>query len=197
MLQIGLTGNIGSGKTTVCRVFEILGVPVYYADLRARAIMEESVVVEQVAVAFGKEVLDENRRLQRKALAAMVFSNREKLERLNAIVHPLVREDYRQWVAAQHKRAYVMQEAAILFETGMAASFDKVIVVAAPLELRIVRVQQRDGVSREEVLRRAASQFDEQVLIGKADFVIHNDDHQLVIPRVLAIDQSLRSLQQF
>ncbi len=197
MLQVGITGNIGSGKTTVCRVFEILGVPVYYADLRARAIMEKHEVLEQVVGAFGREVLDENGQLQRKLLAAIVFNNKEKLERLNAIVHPLVREDYRQWVAAQHHQAYVMQEAAILFETGMAASFDKVIVVAAPLELRIARVQQRDGVSRSEVLRRAANQLEEKELIERADFVVHNDDSQLVIPQVLAIDRELRRLKQF
>ncbi|MBW6498065.1 MAG: dephospho-CoA kinase [Bacteroidales bacterium] len=197
MLQVGLTGNIGSGKTTVCRVFEILGVPVYYADLRARAIMEKDEVVEQVAGAFGREVLDENGQLKRKVLAALVFNNKEKLERLNAIVHPLVREDYSNWASTKLNHAYVMQEAAILFETGMAASFDKVIVVAAPLQLRIARVQQRDGVGREEVLRRAANQFDEKILLEKADFVIHNDDSQLVIPQVLAIDRELRRLQQF
>ncbi len=197
MLQIGLTGNIGSGKTTVCRVFEILGVPVYYADLRARAIMEDSAVVKQVAGAFGQDLIDESGHLKRKDLAAIVFNNREKLEKLNAMVHPLVRDDYRQWVAAQYNQAYVMQEAAILFETGMAASFDRVIVVAAPLELRIARVQQRDGVSRQEVLRRAANQLEEQELIERADFVIHNDDSRLVIPQVLAIDQQLRRLQQF
>ncbi len=197
MLQIGLTGNIGSGKTTVCRVFEILGVPVYYADLRARAIMEDSAVVKQVAGAFGQDLIDESGQLKRKDLAAIVFNNREKLEKLNAMVHPLVRDDYRQWVAAQYNQAYVMQEAAILFETGMAASFDRVIVVAAPLELRIARVQQRDGVSRQEVLRRAANQLVEQELIERADFVIHNDDSRLVIPQVLAIDQQLRRLQQF
>ncbi len=197
MLQIGLTGNIGSGKTTVCRVFEILGVPVYYADLRARAIMEDSAVVKQVAGAFGQDLIDESGHLKRKDLAAIVFNNREKLEKLNAMVHPLVRDDYRQWVAAQYNQAYVMQEAAILFETGMAASFDRVIVVAAPLELRIARVQQRDGVSRQEVLRRAANQLEEQELIERADFVIHNDDSRLVIPQVLAIDRQLRRLQQF
>lgn len=197
MLQIGLTGNIGSGKTTVCRFFEILGVPVYYADLRARAIMDKAEVLEQVAGAFGAEVLDEKGRLQRKALAEIVFNDREKLQKLNAIVHPLVRDNYRLWAAEQHNKSYVVQEAAILFETGMAASFDKVIVVAAPLELRIARVQQRDGVSPEEVLRRAANQLDEQDLIEKADFVIYNDDSRLVIPQVLAIDRELRQLQQF
>jgi dephospho-CoA kinase len=197
MLQIGLTGNIGSGKTTVCKVFETIGIPVYYSDERARLIMDRQEVIDSVAAVFNEKVLDRNGKLDRKALAVIVFNDKEKLERLNRIVHPLVRDDYRQWVAGHADKHYVIQEAAILFEAGMAARFDKVIVVAAPLDLRLVRVQQRDGVSREEVLRRAANQHPQEALIEKADFVIHNDDRQLVIPRVLAIDHSLRSLQQF
>jgi dephospho-CoA kinase len=197
MLQIGLTGNIGSGKTTVCKVFETIGIPVYYSDERARLIMDRQEVIDSVAAVFNEKVMDRNGKLDRKALAAIVFNDREKLEKLNRIVHPLVRDDYRQWLAGHTDKPYVIQEAAILFETGMAARFDKVIVVAAPLDLRLVRVQQRDGVSREEVLRRAANQLPQEALIEKADFVIHNDDRQLVIPRVLAIDHSLRSLQQF
>jgi dephospho-CoA kinase len=197
MLQIGLTGNIGSGKTTVCKVFETIGIPVYYSDERARLIMDRQEVIDSVAGEFNEKVLDDSGKLDRKSLAAIVFNDKEKLERLNRMVHPLVRDDYRQWVASHADKPYVIQEAAILFETGMAANFDKVIVVAAPLDLRMVRVQQRDGVSREEVLRRAANQLPQEALIEKADFVIHNDDRQLVIPRVLAIDHSLRSLQQF
>lgn len=197
MLQIGLTGNIGSGKTTVCKIFETFGIPVYYADERARLIMDRQEVIASVVAAFDENILDGSGKLDRKSLAAIVFNSKEKLEKLNAIVHPLVRDDYRQWVASHADKPYVIQEAAILFETGMAAVFDKVIVVAAPLDLRLVRVQKRDGVSREEVLRRAANQLPQETLLEKADYVVHNDDRQLVIPRVLAIDHSLRSLQQF
>ncbi|MEE4177035.1 MAG: dephospho-CoA kinase [Bacteroides sp.] len=197
MLQVGLTGNIGSGKTTVCKVFENLGVPVFYADLRARVIMEREVVVNRVVKEFGADILDEEGKLNRKALAGIVFNDREKLDRLNGIVHPLVRTDYLEWVSENKDQPYVIEEAAILFESGMAAHFDQVIVVAAPLEVRIERVMQRDGISREEVLRRAANQFAEEELVARADYVIHNDNRQLVVPRVLTIDQSLRRMQQF
>jgi len=196
MLQIGLTGNIGSGKTTVCKIFEILDVPVFYADLRARALLDRKDVKEQVIDVFGSQVVDKSGGLDRKALAAVVFNNKAMLDKLNAIIHPLVREDYNQWVSAHANQLYVIQEAAILFETGLASRFDKVIVVAAPLDVRIERVMKRDGVSREEVLHRAANQFDQEVLVSKADYLIYNDDRQLVIPRVLAIDHELRSLQQ-
>lgn len=195
MLQIGLTGNIGSGKTTVCKVFENLGVPVFYADLRARMIMEGEAVVNRVVNEFGKDVLDEAGKLNRKALAAIVFNDKERLATLNGIVHPLVREHYLEWVSENKDQAYVIEEAAILFESGMADHFDQVIVVAAPLEVRIDRVMRRDGISREEVLRRAANQFSEEELLERADYVIHNDGHQLVVPRVLTIDQSLSRMQ--
>lgn len=197
MLQVGLTGNIGSGKTTVCKVFENLGVPVFYADLEARKIMERKAVIERVVETFGQAVRDGEGKLDRKALAGMVFSDREKLALLNAIVHPLVRKKYLEWVDENRNPFYVIEEAAILFESGMTDHFDKIIVVAAPLALRIARVMQRDGLSREEVLHRAANQFEEDMLVTRADYVIHNDDRQLVVPRVLTIDQSLRQMQQF
>lgn len=197
MLQVGLTGNIGSGKTTVCKVFENLGVQVFYADLRARMIMEREAVINKVVNEFGKDVLDEGGKLNRKALAAIVFNNKEKLDKLNGIVHPLVREQYLEWVSENKDQPYVIEEAAILFESGMADQFDQVIVVAAPLEVRVERVMRRDGISREEVLRRAANQFAEEDLVARANYVIHNDGLQLVVPRVLTIDQSLRRMQQF
>lgn len=195
MLQIGLTGNIGSGKTTICKIFEILGVPVFYADLQARTLLQQEDVKTMIAEAFGSKVVEKSGVLDRKALAAIVFNHKGMLQKLNEIIHPLVREKYKKWVAAQLGQPYVIQEAAILFETGLASQFNKVIVVAAPLNIRIDRVMKRDGVTRSEVLRRAANQFDQEYLLCQAHFVIHNDNSQLVIPRVLDIDNSLRSLK--
>ncbi len=196
MLQIGLTGNIGSGKTTVCKIFEILGVPVFYADLRARAIMGNQAVKEQIISIFGLKVAEKRGEINRKALAEVVFNDKTMLEKLNGIIHPLVREDYNQWILVQANPKYVIQEAAILFEAGLASRFHKVIVVAAPPDVRIDRVMKRDGVSRPEVLKRASNQFEQEVLISLADFVVHNNSKQLVIPQVLAIDSKLRNLQQ-
>jgi len=146
--------------------------------------------------AFGSKVFDKSGVLDRKALAAIVFSDKDMLQKLNEILHPLVREGYKQWVSDQVEQPYVIQEAAILFETGLASQFDKIIVVAAPLNMRIDRVVKRDRVSRHEVLQRAANQFDQEYLVSQAHFVIHNDNRQLVIPQVLNIDNSLRNLKQ-
>jgi len=194
MLQIGLTGNIGSGKSTIARVFECIGVPVYRADVVARNIMDEKEVVEEVARTFGEKYIDQQHRIDRKALAAEVFSDKEKLALLNEIVHPKVLRDYDRWVAEQGTVAYVLMESAILFETGLYSTFRKIIVVEAPLELRLQRVMLRDGASRSEVSQRAANQLEQETIVAKADFVIENNDLRPVIPQVLAIDKALRTL---
>lgn len=196
MLQIGLTGNIGSGKTTVCKIFEILGVPVFYADQRARLIMEGVEVKKQIVELLGNGIVDDHGALDRKTIASVVFNDETLLRKLNEIIHPAVREEYNGWVSANQTQPYLIQEAAILFESGLASRFDKIIVVAAPLEVRIDRVMKRDSVSREQVLSRAANQFDQEILVSRADFVIHNDDRQLVIHQVIAIDNALRNQQQ-
>lgn len=195
MIQVGLTGNIGSGKTTVSKIFEILGVPVFYSDLRARAIMSRHEVKEQIAGIFGLAVIEKNGELNRKALAEIVFNNQVMLGKLNGIIHPLVREEYSQWLLEHTALHYVIQETAILFETGAASRFHKVIVVAAPFEVRIERVIKRDGVSRPEALARASNQFEQDVLISLADYVVQNNNMQMVIPQVLDIDLKLRSLK--
>ncbi|HSV77365.1 MAG TPA: dephospho-CoA kinase [Bacteroidales bacterium] len=194
MLQIGLTGNIGSGKSTVALVFECLGIPVYRADVFARHIMHEKEVVEEVGRIFGEKYIDKNFQIDRKALAAEVFSHKEKLELLNKIIHPRVIQDYSRWVAQQTKPAYVMMESAILYEANLSGNFHKIILVTAPLELRLNRVIQRDHTSRADVMRRAANQLDQDYLLTRADFVIENNDLRPVIPQVLTIDAALRTL---
>lgn len=170
---IGLTGGIGSGKTTVAKEFEAFGVPIYIADLEARKIMELPETIEAVGNEFGSMVLDEGK-LNREQLAHIVFNDAEKLKRLNAIVHPLVGNHFKEWVAEHKDAVFVIKEAAILFESGSDKDCDKVIAVVAPLETRIQRVLERDGTGRDAVLKRIENQWTDEMRIAKSDYVIEN-----------------------
>lgn len=190
MLHIGLTGGIGSGKSTVARVFAVLGVPVFDADGAGKRLLNDP-GPERAAVidAFGAE-LYVGGTLDRAALAAIVFSNEKALARLNAIVHPGVRRVFRAW-AAEQAAPYVIMEAAILAETGGHHAFDRVVLVEAPEALRLQRVMQRDGVGEAAVRARMARQATDAQRAAIAHFTIHNDGRDLVIPQVLRIHQQL------
>ncbi len=194
MLKVGLTGNIGSGKTTVCKVFELLDVPVYHADERGKFFLEKTEVIREVAAAFGQEVLTPSRQIDRKKLASIVFESPEALKKLNAIIHPRVREDFEKCHAMQSGCNYTLQEAAILFESGHYRFFDAIIVVAAPRKERIQRVCNRDGVSENEVIKRMDNQLAQEEKVQRADFVIYNHDPHMVLPRVLEIHDQLKNL---
>ena len=190
MLKIGITGGIGSGKSTVARVFEHLGIPVYNADTAAKRLMEEDPDLRAAILqTFGAETFLHGR-LNRPYLASLVFNNREKLNALNALVHPATIRDGINWMERQ-TAPYALKEAALIFESGSQNELDYVIGVSAPQALRIHRVMKRDGVSREEVLRRMANQIDESLKMKLCDFVIVNDDRRLVIPQVLSLHQQL------
>ena len=192
--RVGLTGNMGSGKSYVCRVFESIGIPVYYADTEAARIMTCPETIAEVSHVFGRGILSENGLIDRKKLASVVFNDAKKLNRLNALIHPRVREDSERWHIAQRKAGspYTIQEAAVLFESGHFEHFDCIIVVVADQETRIKRVIQRDGISREQVMQRMQHQLSQDEKISRADFVIHNQGNELLIPRVLDIDAQLR-----
>lgn len=184
MKVIGLTGGIGSGKSTVARVMETLGVPVFDADREALALYDEDEsLLNEVKERFGASVIQPDGRLNRQALASIVFKDAESLKQLNGLVHPRVAKKFEAWRNRQVTRA-VIREAAILFESGSAADCDAVIVVAAPEDLRIARVQKRNGWSEEEVRARMNRQWSEEELMKRADVVIMNDDHQLVLPQL-------------
>ncbi|MEW6469420.1 MAG: dephospho-CoA kinase [Bacteroidota bacterium] len=188
MLRIGLTGGIGSGKTTVGKIFSALGVPVYLADEAGKALLHTPAIRDQVAALLGKEVLDESGNIDRRRVAARVFADPKKLEQLNALIHPAVRRDFEDWAARQQSR-YVIREAAILFESGSDADLDGVIAVSSPEHLRIKRVMQRDGVTEEEVRARMRHQWSDEEKIGRSQYVIVNDERELVIPQVLKLHQ--------
>lgn len=193
MIKVGLTGNIGSGKSTVARLFEILEVPVFYADQQARVISERKEVIEEIRSAFGSVVVDQHGRLNRKELASIVFNSAEKLSSLNEIIHPRVISDFTEWCKLYNSFPYILHESAILFESGLTYLCDKVIVVSAPKELRLKRVMLRDRLSNNEVLVRMSLQWTESELLKLSDFEVVNDDCLSLIEQVKIIDASLNS----
>lgn len=195
MLKIGLTGGIGSGKTTVAKVFEVLGIPVYYADDAAKRLMNEDEVLQQKIIsAFGEAAYTDGI-LNRQHLSSLVFNTKEKLELLNSLVHPATIADAAVWFSKQ-KSPYVIKEAALLFESGTAAGLDFVIGVSAPEPIRMKRVMDRDGVSSDEVKKRMQNQMEEPIKIRLCDFVIHNNEEEMVTPQVLKLHEQLLNRAQ-
>ena len=186
MLKIGLTGGMGSGKTTVSKIFSVLGIPVFYADDAAKTTMNENAGLKQSIInLFGEEAYINNT-LNRKYIAGIVFNNRFKLEQLNALVHPITIAAADKWMKAQ-TTSYVIKEAALMFEAGAAAHLDYIIGVYAPQHLRLQRVMQRDTASRDAVLERMNNQIHETIKMKLCDFVIVNDEQNAVLPQVLAL----------
>lgn len=184
MLKVGITGGIGSGKSMVSHIFNLLGVPVFDADKAAKQVMlDNKLVREQLINSFGENVYLNNE-LNRSYLSKMVFSDEHLLKKLNAIVHPATIEEGEKWVSKQ-TAPYVIKEAALLFEAGSAEGLDYIIGVFAPQHIRINRVMKRDNVSRQDVLNRMSKQIDEAIKMKLCDFVIVNDEQQMVIPQVL------------
>ena len=194
MLKIGLTGSIGSGKSTIARFFEVLGVPVYIADIEAKKILNEPDVILEVVALAGESVLSADGQVDRKVLAGKVFTDPKMLQKLNGIIHPRVRAHFKVWLEAHSDHDYIIQEAAILFESGAYKNFDKIVVVAAPLEERIARVMLRDGLKREDVMVRVENQLPQDEKIKMADFVIHNSDRDQAMHQALEIHQQLNIL---
>jgi dephospho-CoA kinase len=174
---IGVTGGIGSGKTTLVRYFESLGIPVFIADDEAKKVMQLPEVISQIKSLFGATIF-ENEQLNRQKLAAIVFSNSEKLSQLNGIIHPAVQTQFKLWLDQNNLAPFAIYEAAILFESGSNTICDYTITITAPLEERIVRVMDRDSVSREQVIQRINAQWTDAQRIAKSDFVIENTNTQ-------------------
>ncbi|MGE5107938.1 MAG: dephospho-CoA kinase [Sphingobacteriales bacterium] len=188
MLHIGLTGGIGSGKSTVAKVFETLGIPVYYADDAAKRLMnEDEDLKKQIIHHFGEESYV-NGELNRNYIASIVFENKEKIELLNSLVHPVTIADSINW-ANKQQSPYTIKEAALLFESASVQGLDYVIGVSTPQVLRINRVMKRDNVSREEIIKRMENQIDEEMKMKLCDFVIYNDEQQLMIPQVILLHE--------
>lgn len=190
MIRVGITGGIGSGKSTVARIFSVLGIPVYRADDAAKRLMEtDPTLRQQLTELLGPE-LYANGSLNRKWMADHIFNQPALLQQVNALVHPRTLADGRQWMQQQHS-PYALKEAALIFESGAQKDLDLVIGVYAPTALRIQRVMQRDQVSREDVLARMKKQIDETIKMRLCDIVIHNDEQASVVEQVLRIHTDL------
>jgi dephospho-CoA kinase len=189
-LRVGLTGGIGSGKSVVAKVFETLGVPVYYADEAAKRVMSENAGLRKDLVMYFGEEAYVNNDLNRKFISAQVFNNPEKLKVLNSLVHPVTLADADEWISLQ-TAPYVIKEAALIFESDAWKHLDKFIGVSAPFELRMQRAMQRDRVSAQQVQDRMDRQMNEDEKMKRCDYVIVNDETQLVIPQVLALHKIL------
>lgn len=190
---IGLTGGIGSGKSTIAGYFKALGVPVYIADEEARKLMNNPEIIQKVQSVFDENVI-ENKMLNRKKIAELVFSSPEKLKELNGIIHPEVKKHFASWVKAHEKHPFVIKEAAILFESGSYKDCDKIIVVTASEDIRIQRVMARDAVTKAQVLDRMHHQWSEEKKIKMSDFVIQNSDLEQSKQKVSEILKELNNL---
>jgi dephospho-CoA kinase len=190
MLKIGLTGGIGSGKTTVAHIFEVLGIPVYYADDAAKRLMnEDENLRQQIITHFGEESYVDGK-LNRSYLSAVVFSDAEKTKLINSIIHPATIADAELWMSKQ-TAPYAIKEAALIFEANAEKKLDLVIGVQSPLPIRMQRVMQRDNITEEAVLARMQKQMNEEEKMSRCDFVIVNDEKELLIPQVVALHEKL------
>ena len=186
MLKIGVTGGIGSGKSTVSSIFKVLGIPVFDADSYAKNIMQTDAALKNAVIELFGEASYQNGQLNRKWIADIVFKDPTQLEKLNAIIHPATIKAGEEW-ASRQKSPYTIKEAALFFESGSAEGMDYIIGVYAPQHMRINRVMQRDGISREEVLNRMKRQIQEEVKMRLCDYVIINDDQHLLIQQILQL----------
>ncbi len=192
-LRIGITGGIGSGKSTACYLFELLGIPVYYADVRAKWLMANDPAVRtQLVEAFGAHTFDGAGQLNRAYLSEVVFNDSAQLALLNGIVHPAVRRDGLAWEATHADVPYTLREAALLYESGSYTTLDRVIVVTAPEALRVARVVARDGLTAAQVQARMDKQWPEADKVRRAHHVIVNDGRHSLIRQVLRIHTILR-----
>jgi len=193
MIKAGLTGGIGAGKSTVAGLFRHLDVPVFESDTVARQIMSKDPEVRHYLTKwFGDPVWDEQQNaLNRDQLAAIIFTQPEALQRVNNLVHPLVREAFNEWAIRQQNKPYVLHEAAILFETGFYRQFDYMLLVTASTETRIKRLLQRGGLDEAEIRLRMQQQWSDEQKRPLADYIIHNDGEEFLIPQVIRIHQQL------
>ncbi|PKV67111.1 dephospho-CoA kinase [Pontibacter ramchanderi] len=191
MLRIGITGGIGVGKTIVCRVFEVLGIPVYDADTRAKWVMQyDEALKQELQDAFGQGTYTSEGYLNRSYLASVVFSNQERLDQLNALVHPHVGLDFEHWAEANATAPYLIKEAALMFESESWRQMDEIIVVTAPLKVRLKRLLQRDPHRTEADIKAIISkQLSEEEKIARAQHIVYNDGQQLIIPQVVALHE--------
>jgi dephospho-CoA kinase len=193
VIKLGVTGGIGSGKTSVCRVFRVLGIPVFAADVVAREIMDNDESVKKMINSIAGKDLYEQGNLDRPVLASLIFNNKILLEKVNSLVHPIVFDRFIKWKSDQ-LAPYVIMEAAILFESGAVNLVDRIATVIAPADERIERIIRRNNLTREQIIDRMKSQIDDEARIKRSDYIIQNSDKDMIIPEILKIHEDLITL---
>lgn len=190
--KIALTGNIGSGKSTIAKIFDIMGIPVFLADNEAKKNFNNPKIIEILQQTFGNEIIDSPNNIDKRKLATIVFNDKTQLQKLNSIIHPLVFQQFEEWLNIQ-KSDIVIFESAIIFEYQFENLFDKIITVTAPESERIQRVKKRDNATESEVTARIKNQIDEKEKQIKSDFVIENSSKSLILPQILEILKLLKN----
>lgn len=191
MLKIGLTGGIGSGKSTIAQIIEILGYPVYISDSRASTLInQEEKIKTSLTELFGENIYHPDGQLDKKRLATIIFNNKEAIKQVNGIVHPIVTRDFTTWCSAQQS-PLIFFESAILFEAKLEYLFDYIILISTEIETRIQRVMSRDLISREKVIERINNQMSDEIKQSKSNFVIYNNDDSKVVKQILSIIHQL------
>lgn len=192
MIKVGLTGGIGSGKTTIAHFFEILGIPIYYSDSKAKALMMRNLSLKkQLIDVLGRTAYLETGELNRKYISDLIFNNQSLLEQINAIIHPFVEEDFEDFCSLHKDKSYVIKESAILIETELYKQLDKIILVISESTQRVQRVMDRDALSQESVLQKISKQFTDQEKRKFSDYIIENNNNKLLIPQLLSIHNQL------
>ncbi len=193
MKVVGITGGMGSGKTTVCRIFELLGIPVFYADDEAKKLYEVPSIRSGTVRIFGRGILDPQGRIDKKKLAGIVFNDKKALKQINNLIHPAVKKKFIAWVKKQKSHRYVIKEAAIMIESGASRDIDYLISVISPKSLRISRLILRDNTNTSSLKKRISEQLPDKELLKRSDAVILNDDKHSLIEQVLKIHSNISS----
>ena len=194
MLKIGITGSLGSGKTTICRVFEQMGVPIYNSDKEAKKFYNQQDIKNKLYAIFGTEIFTKTQDVDTKKMSQIVFNHDDLLQKLNNLIHPLVLENFEQWCKNHENHACILFESAIIYSCKLTHLFDKIIFVEAPRPLIIERVMQRDKISLEEVEKRLNIQLPANEEFIKKDYIIHNNEKQLILPQIIDIYQRLMAV---
>lgn len=195
MKKVALTGNIGSGKSIVAGMFNVFGISVFNADIEARKVYFENEVKEKMISIFSDIILNSVGEIDTKIVASIIFKDKEALQTVNSIIHPVVLEKYNNWCSEHNSEVYTIHEAAIIFENNLQKNFDVVINVSAPIDIRIKRVMERDKISEELVRARMANQLSDKIKCELSQFVIYNDGKTFLIPQVNLIHNTLISGQ--
>lgn len=193
ILNLGVTGGIGSGKTTVCKVFAVLGIPVFSADEQAKRIQDSDPDLQKKINSIAGKDLFTAGKLDRAELARLIFADRDLLAKVNSVVHPAVFSSFREWVK-QQDAPYAIMEAAILFESGASGMMDRIVTVVTPIEERIERLIGGNKMTREQVTGRIKNQVDDETRISQSDYVIFNSDNDMIIPAILGIHREMKTL---